>query len=175
MLEVLYIVNRSQARAQALEAICKSKHQLSVVHIVDLADAEATAAAVSQSDIVCTCTNADQPLFDGSWLKPSAHINAVGSYTPVMRELDAASVAKCWITYDTSGALASGDLKEPLESGLISPAANGLVQVGEVLRGQVPVPQRGSRCTLFKSVGTAAQDVITAQAVVEQAKSSGEL
>ena len=44
---------------------------------------------VRSSDVLCLCTNASQPLFDGAWLQPGTHVNGVGSYTPQMQEMDA--------------------------------------------------------------------------------------
>ncbi|RUP44946.1 hypothetical protein BC936DRAFT_148819 [Jimgerdemannia flammicorona] len=40
------------------------------------------ASAVRQTDIICTCTNTSTPLFNGADVKPGAHLNCVGSYTP---------------------------------------------------------------------------------------------
>ncbi len=48
-----------------------------------LDDETAVIKAVSAADIVCTCTNTFTPLFDGRHLKAGAHVNAVGSFTPV--------------------------------------------------------------------------------------------
>jgi ornithine cyclodeaminase/alanine dehydrogenase-like protein (mu-crystallin family) len=45
-------------------------------------------------DIVVTATNSSTPLFDGALLKSGCHINAIGSYTPSMRELDTATMKR---------------------------------------------------------------------------------
>ena len=50
--------------------------------------------ALAVADIVVTATNASKPLFDGTLLQPGCHINAIGSYTPTMQELDQTTVSR---------------------------------------------------------------------------------
>jgi alanine dehydrogenase len=60
--------------------------------------------AVADADIVCTLTPATEPILKGSWLKPGAHINAVGCCTPRERELDLEAVARSRLYVDTRAA-----------------------------------------------------------------------
>ena len=71
---------------------------------------QATYDSVHNADVICTTTNSSTPLFDGRWLSSNTHINAIGSYTPAMQELDACTVEQCCIYIDTPHALSCGDL-----------------------------------------------------------------
>ncbi len=54
---------------------------------------ESAEEAVRGADVVVTATAAHEPILEGEWLKPGAHVNAVGSSRPDWRELDDAAMA----------------------------------------------------------------------------------
>ena len=101
----LYIVNRTLSRATTLKKYVLAKHGCNV-HVLK----QATYDSVHNADVICTTTNSSTPLFDGRWLSSNTHINAIGSYTPAMQELDACTVEQCCIYIDTPHALSCGDL-----------------------------------------------------------------
>src|SRR5262245_18116528 len=51
--------------------------------------------AVEGADVICTTTSAAEPVLLGEWIRPGAHVNAVGSSISFTRELDTAAVLKC--------------------------------------------------------------------------------
>jgi ornithine cyclodeaminase/alanine dehydrogenase-like protein (mu-crystallin family) len=159
-IEVVWVVSRGTARAEAL-----------VARAVDLGLHAAIAGpdAVAQSDIVCTCTTSPTPVFDGSLLPPGAHVNAIGAYRPDERELDDLTVRRGRIVVETrEAALAeAGDLLVPLAAGVIEPSAI-VADLSEVVRGH-PVRRSDQDITVFKSVGVAFEDLVIAQAVMERA------
>ncbi|KAF9935925.1 hypothetical protein BGZ67_002870 [Mortierella alpina] len=55
---------------------------------------------VQAADIICTCTNTREPLFQGEWVKPGAHINMVGSFTPEMHEVDQVLIQRAYTLVD---------------------------------------------------------------------------
>ena len=126
------------------------------------------AAAVAQADIVSCATLATEPLVRGEWLRPGTHLDLIGSFTPAMREADDACLAGAQVWVDTLEALAkSGDLVHALASGVL---------VREDVRGTLadlctrPAPARDARTrTVFKSVGTALEDLAAAVLVFESA------
>ena len=125
------IVNRSLPRAETLAATLSPTLSTEVLTLSDTAGVERVARA---ADIVCATTNSSTPMWDGAWLKPGAHINAIGSFTPQMQEVDAATMRRCRIVIDEPGAMtSSGDIAIPLAAGEISAETNGLRTLGSIL------------------------------------------
>ena len=111
---------------------------------------------VRDADVVVTATNADKPILEGAWLKPGAHLNAVGSPRPTWRELDDAAMRNCLIVDSREATLKeSGDV--------ILSGAEIYAEAGEIFAGTRPVP--AARTTVFKSVGVAVEDVVSASLV----------
>ncbi len=124
--------------------------------------------SVRDADVVCTCTTATEPLFDGRLLKDGAHVNAVGAYRPDARELDDETVRRGRLVVETrEAALAeAGDLLIPIGAGVIS-EADIVADLGEVVRG-APVRRGPEDVTVFKSVGVAFEDLVVARAAVDR-------
>ncbi|MFN3566518.1 MAG: ornithine cyclodeaminase family protein, partial [Burkholderiaceae bacterium] len=124
-------------------------------------------AAVRDSHIVSCATTATAPIVHGAWLAPGTHLDLVGGFTREMREADDAAVARARIFVDTyAGALAeAGDLVSPLERGVIA-LAQVEAELAELVRGQAPGRRSDDEITLFKSVGTALEDLAAAELVV---------
>lgn len=134
---------------------------------------EDRAAALAGADLVIAATSSAAPVFEGGDVAPGAHVNSIGAYTPEMREVDATLVRRARVVVDTrDGALAeAGDLIGPIREGLLDPDA--IEELGELVNGDAPRGRRGREITLFKSVGTAVQDVELARRVVEAAEAGG--
>lgn len=134
---------------------------------IDAEVAEDLRAAVQAAELISCATTSREPLVQGAWLAPGTHLDLVGSFRRDMREADDAAVARARIVVDTyAGALAeAGDLVQPLEAGVIE-RGQVLAELAEVLRGE----QRGRLApgdiTLFKSVGSALEDLAAARLVV---------
>jgi alanine dehydrogenase len=118
----------------------------------------------AESDVLCTCTTAKSPLFDGNLLRKGTHINAVGSFQASTRELDDTTIRRSRIVVDTyDGALAeAGDLLIPLKAGLIK-RENLLADLNELLSGRKKVRTSPTEITIFKSVGNALEDLAAAE------------
>jgi ornithine cyclodeaminase len=168
----VYIVNRSAPRAEALAERLRSEHGVAATVILQ-SDAAALAQALARADVICTCTNSSTPLFDGEKLKPGCHINAVGSYTPDMQEVGEAAVARARVVTDTMDALVAGCLQRPMASGKLD--QSDIITLGAILSGEAGkwADQAGRDITIFKSVGTAMQDVATAAAAIGAAEKAG--
>jgi ornithine cyclodeaminase len=127
------------------------------------------ATAVAQADIISCATTATEPLVQGGWLQPGTHLDLVGGFRPDMREVDDAAVARCApIVVDTrAGALAeAGDLAQTLARGVITPERIA-GDLAELLRGDCRGRADRTQITLFKSVGTAIEDLAAARLVVQ--------
>jgi ornithine cyclodeaminase len=123
--------------------------------------------AVAKADLVCTCTTSDEPLFDGSGLRPGAHVNAVGSYQPHTRELDTEAVRRARVVVETRAVALeeAGDLLIPIEEGAIG-QDHIVADLAEVVRGR-SVRTSPDDVTLFESVGMAFEDLVVARAIVQ--------
>ena len=110
-------------------------------------------------------------MFDARDLAQGAHVNAVGSYRPDMQEIDPEVLRRARVVVDQREAAwqEAGDLVISLESGLIGSDAVD-AELGEIVNGKAP-PGPGDRdCTVFKSVGNAAQDIAIAAAALAGAE-----
>jgi thiomorpholine-carboxylate dehydrogenase len=118
------------------------------------------ADAVRGADVVVTATNALQPILQGHWLKPGAHVNAVGSPRPNWRELDDRTMANILVVDSREAVLKeSGDV--------ILSGAEIYAEAGEIFAGIKAAPL--SETTVFKSVGLAVEDIATAKLVCDKA------
>jgi alanine dehydrogenase len=101
----------------------------------------------------------------GAWLKPGAHLDLVGSYRPDMRESDDAAIRRARVYVDTEAALReAGDIVQPLRSGAL--AREGIAgDLFGLVRGTCEGRQAADEITLFKSVGTALEDLAAARLV----------
>jgi ornithine cyclodeaminase/alanine dehydrogenase-like protein (mu-crystallin family) len=129
---------------------------------------------VRAADVVCTCTNSSEPVLSRSWLKPGAHVNAIGSSVPWARELDAETMAAGSLFVDRreSTLNESGEYRTALEEGAIT-ADHILAELGEVLIGAHPGRTRDDELTIFKSLGLAVEDLAAAELVVSRARERG--
>ncbi len=126
--------------------------------------------AIAGAEIVCAATTSSTPVFDGRRLAPGAHVNGVGSFTPEMREIDGATVARARVFVDQrlSAEAEAGDLVIAAREGLTEPAK--WTELGEVVAGRLPGRQQATEITFFKSVGVAVQDVAAAARALERAR-----
>jgi len=153
------IWNRSAAKAEQLAK--KIQHPTRRVRAVsDLA------TAVRGADIISCATMATAPVVEGAWLQPGSHLDLVGAFRPDMRECDDAAVTRARLFADTrAGVLAeAGDLMIPLQNGLIS-ADSIVAELRELCAGTAKGRATADEITLFKSVGTALEDLAAAEHV----------
>lgn len=131
--------------------------------------------AVTNADIITTVTTSKVNTFSAEDVKIGAHINGIGAYTPEMLELPTELLVRAdAVIFDTKdGVLAeAGDILEPIRRGLLS-KEDYTGELGEYLLGNIKGRQRKEDITVFKSVGSAVLDVVTAQMIVEKAIEKG--
>ena len=122
-------------------------------------------AAVAAADIVSCATLATEPLVQGDWLAPGSHLDLIGGFTPAMREADDGCFRGARIAIDTEEALAkAGDLLGPMSRGVFT-AADVRATLAQLCRGSVPGRTQEKQRTVFKSVGTALEDLAAARQV----------
>lgn len=125
---------------------------------------------VANADIICTCTTSKAPVFNGNSLKPGTHINAIGSFTSFMQEIDTETVIKSSkvITEHTEGLWeVAGDILIPFAEGKIN-KEKVTGTVGEALTGKIKCRESAEEITLYESVGSGVLDIALAIAVYEK-------
>ncbi len=165
-LDTIFVYGRDPERANACVDDVRG-HARANVRTADDLD-----AVLARADVLCTATNARAPLFDGDRLPAGIHVNAVGSFTPEMRELDATTIRRAKIFIDAVEAALeeAGELIAARDAGVTDTAA--WTELGRVATG-APGRTDPQEITLFKSVGHAVQDVTAASRAVAEARARG--
>lgn len=145
-----------------IERIEKVKNRPYTVIAASTAD-----ECVRNSDIICTCTTSLTPVFSADAVQEGAHINAIGSFTPFMQEIEE-EVVVCSskiITEHVDGLwAAAGDVLIPFEKGRFG-KEKVTGSVGDVLTGQAQTRENDSEVTLYESVGSCVLDIAIAISV----------
>lgn len=118
--------------------------------------------AVRGADVVVVATTAMTPVLRGAWLRPGAHVVAVGAVRPDWRELDDALLREARIFVESRAAATT-------ESGDVIAAGKEVTEIGDVLAGRAAGRHSPDELTLFKSVGVAIEDVAAAALVLARA------
>lgn len=159
---------RSEKVAETVAAIRERVPASVEVVVVDKIE-----QSVAEADIVSCSTSSPTPILAGKWLKPGTHVDLIGSFQPTKRESDDDVVRRARIFVDTfQGALhEGGDVVEPLSRGVIERSRiEG--ELADLVTGRVKGRASSDEITMFKSVGTAIEDLATARMVVEAARRS---
>ncbi len=129
------------------------------------------AAALARADVVSCATLSATPLIEGRLLREGTHVDLVGGFTPAMREADDEAVRRACVFVDTrQGACTeAGDIVMPLKAGVLAPDGV-LADLFDLCRGLHPGRRGPSEITLFKSVGTALEDLAAAALAYERAR-----
>ena len=125
------------------------------------------AAAVGEADIVSCATTSSDPVVRGDWLNEGVHVDLVGGFRPDMREADDEVIRRGRIFVDTrAGALAeAGDITQPLDAGVL--AADDIAgDLFDLCQARVNGRQTAGEITVFKSVGSALEDLAAAELLV---------
>ena len=132
---------------------------------------ETSDEAITNADIITAVTTSRQPVFNGRLVKAGAHINGVGSYMPNMQELDEFIVHRAdKIFFDSQEAVLaeSGDFIVPLTKGTIT-VDKFTGEIGQVISHTLLGRETPTEITLFKTVGMAVLDVVTACQIYQRA------
>ncbi len=130
--------------------------------------------AVKGADIICTTTGAREPILEGEWVEPGAHINAVGSSIPSARELDSSAVknARLFVDRRESTLNEGGDFLLAKKEGAIDDS-HIVGEIGELLLDKVDGRRRPDEITLFKSLGLSVEDLASANYIYRKAIDAG--
>jgi ornithine cyclodeaminase/alanine dehydrogenase-like protein (mu-crystallin family) len=153
---------QAHAHVAALRAIRR-------IEQVDMLGRKATdrGELVAAADVICCCTTAREPLFDGALVPDHATVVAIGSHEPDARETDDTLAARATVVVEsrTSALREAGDVVLAIDSGATT--ADQLVTLAELIRGQATPPT--GRPRFFKSTGMAWEDAVIAANLTDAA------
>ena len=182
--KILFVIGTGRVARQLVAAHCSVRPIEEVriwgrnaLHAEDAADAASQATGIrcvcvpdvetgaAGADIISSATPAEKPLLRGSWVAPGTHVDLVGAYRPTMCEADAELIGKAGQVFvDTiEGAKdEAGDLIQATRAGTFSfdEIAGDMYRMSS---RDASLRNDPGEITLFKSVGTALQDLAAAQ------------
>ncbi len=162
MSQRVVIWNRTFAKALRLAGSLNLSGAKLVAH-------ESLEEAATEADVVSCLTSAVSPILQGSWLKPGAHVDLVGSFTPEMREADDEAIRRSRLFVDSRRFTIEhcGDLSQPIVSGTIT-AADIVGDLFDLCSGRATGRQSDTEITLFKNGGGGHLDLMIARALYRQ-------
>ncbi|MBI4354876.1 MAG: ornithine cyclodeaminase family protein [Candidatus Omnitrophica bacterium] len=153
-----------RTRAEALGFCRRMRHLRLPMTVCDTIQ-----ACVHDTLIIVTTTPSRRPLVRRGWVRPGAHINAIGADAPGKQELDPAILRDAIVVVDDRAqASHAGEINVPIRRGQFRPSQIA-ASLGEVVAGRKVGRRRSSDITVFDSTGLAIQDLAVAFAVYRQA------
>jgi ornithine cyclodeaminase len=162
-LEAITVWGRDPARAEAFAARTAAELGLPVKAAPD------ARGAVAEADIICTVSAAREPVLNGAWVPPGAHLNLVGSSYAGPTEVDNDLVVRSRFIADSrEGVLAQGaEFLKAKEAGLVGDD-HIVAEIGQVLAGEIEGRQSADQVTAYKSLGHVVQDLASGWALYRE-------
>ncbi len=131
--------------------------------------AEDLETAVRSVDVISCATLSTTPLVQGAWLQAGQHVDLVGAFKPDMRETDDECMRRARVFVDTleGGLNEGGDIVQAIRSGALT-EADIQADLFELCRGEKQGRGSDEEITLFKSSGTAIEDLAAAKLAFER-------
>jgi len=158
------IYSPTPAKREALAAQLRDSHGLEAIAV------DSPRKAVEGCDVVVAAVNSPTPVVEGAWLAPGVHINSVGTARPTQREIDLEVFRRASLTVvDTREGVfkEAGDALAAVTAGVAR--RQEVFELSQLVSGRSPRRSDERQITLFKSVGTAVQDVALAVRVYQNA------
>lgn len=155
----------SQTRANAERFVSELSRERRPPYAVRVAESAADAAR--EADIVCCATSSSEPVLLSADVAAGAHVNAVGSFMPGMREFDPALLSRARVVVDQREAAMAeaGEIIVAINGGLVR--RDALVELGAIVNGAARGRESADEITVFKSVGLAVQDLVAGARALE--------
>jgi ornithine cyclodeaminase len=124
--------------------------------------------------VICTVTASPTAILYGSDVRKGTHLNLVGASIPGSREVDddLVAMARYYCDYRGSALAQAGELLDAMRAGRVTDG-HLLGEIGDVLNGTVPGRLNADEVTVYKSLGVAAQDLVSALLVYSRARERG--
>lgn len=158
-------------RPREREVFCNEMTRLLGIEVRPIGDVR---MVVESADILITATSSRDPVFHGEWIKPGCHINAIGSNWPQRREIDFSTLQRSALIVTDSleqAYVEAGDLVIPADEGLFD--WQRVRELSEVVGDDGLQRESPDDITLYKGLGIALEDVVTAAQVYQLARKQG--
>jgi len=167
-LQRVNIWNRTTSKAETL--VTKLASLFPDIHFAPTADIEAGAR---EADLICSAIASKEPILRGEWLKPGAHVDLIGAYTPDMREADDECLRRGNLFVDARETTLHhiGELMLPLANGVIS-EDDVLADLSDLCQQAHPGRQSNEEITIFKNGGGGHLDLMCARLLHKHRKSA---
>ena len=152
-----------------MQNVCRKDYGVRIV------PAATSDEAIEDADLIITSTSSVTPVFDGTKVKKGATVSCIGSYQHHMQEMDPVILTRASkIYFDSEDAVLSeaGDILIPLEDGTVT-REDFTGDIGNVVKGELAGRENDDEIIVFKSVGVAAQDLVTAKVIYDRAVAAG--
>jgi ornithine cyclodeaminase/alanine dehydrogenase len=162
------VVGRDLGRARRFAEAMAAALQIPVAVMTDRTD------AVAGADVITCATTSPTPVFKGRDLEPGTHVDAVGAFRPNTREVDTETIKRARVVVDTYAGCweEAGDVLIPLKARAIT-RRHVRAELADLVGGKKRVRASVRDITLFKSVGFAPEDAVTARLAYDRARASG--
>ncbi|WP_397584973.1 ornithine cyclodeaminase family protein [Sphingorhabdus sp.] len=128
--------------------------------------------ACDGASLILAAVKSTEPVIDGAWLQPGAHVNSVGTARRDQRELDIETFRRASrIVVDTREGVFGEAGDAVAAADVVSPAS--VSELHELVAGKSAKRMADDEITLFKSVGTGIQDIALAAAIYQRALDQG--
>jgi ornithine cyclodeaminase/alanine dehydrogenase-like protein (mu-crystallin family) len=130
--------------------------------------------AVAGADLVVLATSSPTPVIEDNWIMPGAHVMSVGACRPDQREMAPALTTRGRLFVDSRAAalVESGDVVIGMREGWFQPD-HIAGELGELVLERVKGRTSPDEITIFKSLGMAVEDVVTADLAFRRATETG--
>ncbi len=140
----------------------------------DIAECASIEEALAGAGVIVLATKSAEPVLYARHLEPGMHVNSIGSARRDQFELAADTFAQfSSIVCDSKVHVfaEAGDMLSAVEQAICGPER--ATNLGELVAGRGRGRQHSSEITLYKSVGTAIQDIVLASHLLDLAKAAG--
>jgi len=123
--------------------------------------------------VIALVTSSTTPVIEDRWVKPGAHVVAIGACRPTHREIPPTLTARARLFVDSRAAalVESGDVVMGIQEGRFQ-ADHIVAELGELVNGTAG-RRTASEITIFKSLGLAVEDVTAADLAWRRAADRG--
>lgn len=162
----VYDINRERGEKFVSDMNIKygEKYNTKIFYAYDLEN------SIKKSDIITTVTTSKTKTFEADWVKEGTHINAVGSYTPEMAEIDGKLILKSNKIYcDTKDALIeSGDFRQLIDKNLFK-EEDITGELGQLISKEIKGRENDREISFFETTGNAVLDIMVSKKIYDLA------